>query len=470
MDQSSAASSSDSEDSAVQIRITLALAAGGHPSLKVTSDPFAVPAETGRKGLAAIVNHLLDRNDDAVLPFDFIVGSSNRLLRTGLEREVRRSGLSMEEAVPVSYFVAQPAPEVSGESEKLDDWVGTLSYCEDKLFAGCYDGTVLCYSTSKTLRLTQNIGAVHTSPIKTVAAITASPSVSLVATGSMDQTLKILTMNNDKSDLRSVTECKDGHASSISSLDFSQNVLASGDWNGTLCLWDAKECITTEMENDAHSSKKSKTNSKNKEVNVSPLDKVHYLAPKAKIQAHVSSISGLSWGNYNGEDASSKLVTGSWDHGIKVWDVERQDCVLTLNGSKVVSCLDTSYHSEGIVATGHPDHTVRLWDTRLDKEGARTNNDTSFRTSHKAYVSAVQWSPHTPYHVTSLSHDGTMKVWDIRSPLPLHTTRAFSNADKGLCLAVGPSTSEGISYFLGGTDCVVKHYQCSIPTHQPTSL
>jgi len=125
-------SNDDDDDRGEQIRISLTLASECRDkSLQVANLPsIAVPADVGRKGLSAVVNHLLDRrllgedemeDDDrlAAIPFDFIVGGANstnrRLLRTGIEREARRSGLSLEEAIPVTYFPAQEAPELFGE-------------------------------------------------------------------------------------------------------------------------------------------------------------------------------------------------------------------------------------------------------------------------------------------------------------------------------------------------------------------
>lgn len=60
--------------------------------------------------------------------------------------------------------------------------------------------------------------------------------------------------------------------------------------------------------------------------------------------------------------------------------------------------------------------------------------------------------------MATTGHDGTLKVWDIRSSLPLHTVRAVSKkGEKALCLAFG----DGIIYS-GGSDCVVKQFACKI--------
>jgi len=497
---------SDSDEAGEQIRVSLTLAAEViDRTLEVTSEPIAVPASVGRKGLAAVINHLLDRrvklDDEAedasddededdkdklpAIPFDFVLKENNRLLRSGVEREARRYGLSLEKPLAILYFPAQEAPELQGETEILPDWVSCLSYVADAkdgayLCAASYDGSLRIYHPQQEHDEKENVilnpiasrSTAHGGPIKCMTAMMDPINHSLVmASGGMDNMLVVHYYDPKSKKLRKQIKCQLGHAAAVSSVDFfpATRTLASGDWDGTLALWDLKEATESE---EAQTSKKAKTESKSKSTK-SPTKS---LAPKALLpKAHSSQISGISWGNLHknnlkGSDAHSHktLITGSWDHSVKVWDMERQECILSLNGSRVVACLDTSHHSDGIVATGHPDCAVRLWDVRQDNS-ASTVSDKTFRPSHKAWVSGVQWSPNNPYHLASTSHDSTVKVWDIRSALPLHTVRVFPKTEKGLCLAYG-QPAEGVSgqasFFLGGTDCTVKHFTTSMASKQ----
>ena len=113
MSNNNRGSSSDSDsdgDPVVQVRVALQLAPDcWNPSLALDQSlgPIAVPADVGRKGLSAVVNHLLDRklpkgdddddedddDDDDVaaekgednrlpaIPFDFIVGKPSSTTR-----------------------------------------------------------------------------------------------------------------------------------------------------------------------------------------------------------------------------------------------------------------------------------------------------------------------------------------------------------------------------------------------------
>ena len=524
---------SDNDEAGEQIRVSLTLAAEvSDRSLEVPNEPIAVPASVGRKGLAAVINHLLDRQvvrdeadktasdeDDSddedqndklpAIPFDFVLKENNRLLRAGVEREARRYGMSLEKPLAIVYFPAQEAPELQGESETLPDWISCLSYVHNPsgkatshdayLCAAAYDGSLRIYqptnehnddkneNESVVLNPIATSKSAHGGPIKCLATMMDPTNDHLVlASGSMDHTLFVHSYDPKSKTLQKHINCKQGHTSAIASLDFfpASQALASGDWDGTLTLWALKDSTKPSFE-DEQVSKKAKTNNQSTTAAASGKT-LSMLTPRAVLpKAHSSQISGVSWGNLHKRNHSNNnvsaqghntLVTGSWDHSVKVWDVERQECVLSLNGSRVVACLDTSHHSEGIVATGHPDCTIRLWDVRTDNSNNNSSSlvsDKTFRPSHKAWVSAVQWSPNNPYHLASTSHDGTVKVWDIRSSVPLHTVRVFPKTEKGLCLAYGQYMerskndtegtgttpgSDSASLFLGGTDCVVKHF------------
>lgn len=462
-------SDSDGSDEGFQVRVALKLARTVEDrSLEVPTEPIAVPADIGRKGLSAVVNHLLGRSvgdkddsdsdsggdnedddDKAQLNFEFIVaGTNNRLLRKGVEREARQHGISLEEAISITYFPAANVPDLSEEKEELPDWVSSLSSSGNLLFSGCYDGTVHVYRNDEEVLQEVSSATACSGPIKCLDTIMNGDQI-WVASASLDHTLSIHTCDLKGKSVEVYGQCvQDGFSCAISSLNFSSapsRLLASGDGNGTICLWDVTK--PSEEATDG-AAKKRKTSSGKKSSTVQ-------IRPASVLQsAHSQVVSGISWGNHS-KDNDTTLITGSWDHSIKLFDVERQDCLLTLNGSRVVACLDTSYHSEGVVATGHPDCTIRLWDVRTNQsKQSSVVSDKTFRPSHKAWVSAVQWSQTNAFHLMSTSHDGTVKLWDIRSSNPLHTVKVFGKDEKSLCLDYQQGSSPKV--FVGGTDCSIK--------------
>uniref|UniRef100_A0A7S2EM97 Ribosome biogenesis protein WDR12 homolog n=1 Tax=Trieres chinensis TaxID=1514140 RepID=A0A7S2EM97_TRICV len=329
----------------------------------------------------------------------------------------------------------------------------------------------------------------HSGPVKclsSVASIGGGASPLLVASGSMDQTLltHALVESDDDDDgvskkgleLRPHAFYAGGHFASLSSVEMTRvggsdgnatTMMASGDWDGGLCLWRVPDASIIGEDNEEEEeaaegrSKKRRGAKSSSSSSSSAAASRREVEPLSTFRAHNSSVSGISFSH----SSSTALLTSSWDHSVKVWDLQRLDCVLTLNGSRVVTAMGRCSNSD-VVATGHPDCAVRLWDLRVsmssknDKGGSGgkasgTVSDNTLKPSHKAWVSAVQWSPTNPYTLVTSSHDGTVKTWDIRSSLPLHTVRAHPRGEKGLCLAYGDGCVYG-----GGTDCVVKRFAC----------
>jgi F-box and WD-40 domain protein 1/11 len=145
-----------------------------------------------------------------------------------------------------------------------------------------------------------------------------------------------------------------------------------------------------------------------------------------------------------------KMVTGSRDRTVKVWDMETGRCRLTMTGHTAsVLCLQYDAHSvvsgssdANLLVTdmetgkikqkleGHKDSVLSL---RLVKEDRiiSCSKDRSLRLwnketgecirilrGHRAAVNAVQWKDH---RVVSASGDRTIKVWDLDNGKCLNT-------------------------------------------------
>lgn len=131
---------------------------------------------------------------------------------------------------------------------------------------------------------------------------------------------------------------------------------------------------------------------------------------------------------------------------MKYWDVEAAGTnTETFAGNKAIYSL--SYNNKlDLVATGHADKSIRLWDKRSKDEEVFK----SYR-SHTAWATTVQWHPNKEYWVISGGYDNAIKIWDIRSKTPMHS---INNAHSDKILAITWLNDDCI--VSGSSDCTLK--------------
>jgi ribosome biogenesis protein YTM1 len=123
----------------------------------------------------------------------------------------------------------------------------------------------------------------------------------------------------------------------------------------------------------------------------------------------------------------------------------------TLNHNKAVYCVAAAAagsRGRGLVAFGGAERALRVWDPRT-----RAGEGLALQAlpSHTDWISALAWHPTSAHHVVSGSYDKSLKLWDLRAPIPLHTL-AGHHTDKVLCVAwAGPAVVAS-----GGADCKLR--------------
>jgi ribosome biogenesis protein YTM1 len=76
--------------------------------------------------------------------------------------------------------------------------------------------------------------------------------------------------------------------------------------------------------------------------------------------------------------------------------------------------------------------------------------------SHTDWVTAAAWHPDSPHHLATASFDRTVKLWDLRALVPLHTLAAHT--DKALAVAwAGPARLAS-----GGADCALRMFAVTL--------
>jgi WD40 repeat protein len=147
-----------------------------------------------------------------------------------------------------------------------------------------------------------------------------------------------------------------------------------GDWSGCLRGWklpldlnleDHSSILDDDTATDGQQ-KRRKTGSS--EAQSSSLPKESFC-----IKAHTQTLAGVD-ADAVGEAGQQLLWTCSWDRSLKLWDIERQDCVACFVCPKVATSVqrrgspivgDGAGLSREVIATSHTDGKVRLWDSRI---------------------------------------------------------------------------------------------------------
>ncbi|KAL5006229.1 hypothetical protein ScPMuIL_015035 [Solemya velum] len=360
----------------------------------IPDTPYSVPSTVEITDLVSLINTILQESDagQGGVEFDFLI--EGEFLRTSLDKHLENKGISPETVVEIEYVERHPAPKPE-DSLLHDDWVSCVHGHIEHILTGSYDNTIRLWTTDGEAVMTI---PGHSAPVKTVAWISHEKNEVRFISGSHDQTVLIWQWNTDSNEVDCMYSCR-GHAGSVDSVavDSTGTKFCSGSWDKMLKLWVTE--ITPDKKEPEDEGEKPQKRKK------TSGQKVQTRVPLLTLSGHSEGISAVQWTDL------SEVCTASWDHTIKLWDMEQATEKKTLQGSKVFFDISYSPLNHTLVSAS-ADRFVRLWDPR-SKDGAVVK---CTYISHTAWVSSVEWSPTNSNQFVSGSHDKVMKLWDTRSP------------------------------------------------------
>mmetsp|Transcript_4934 Transcript_4934/g.9543 ORF Transcript_4934/g.9543 Transcript_4934/m.9543 type:complete len:457 (+) Transcript_4934:44-1414(+) len=444
----------ESKDEVKEVQIRFVTKLG----IAVPDNTFAVPTTLARYGLSEIVNHFLEEEERR--PFDFLV--NNQFLRSTLAKYLTRTGHSGETGLTVEVVEAVTAPE-SQEGQTHPDWIASIAHLPGQaVVTACYDSLVRCYlqagNSSVNVSEAHCLGSGHSSAVKAVACSLAGfedgsqSEQGLVVSVSKDRTARLWSLrspgksskssenssksksssssSSSNSSLACVGVCK-GHSDSVESVAVSGSRFATGSWDSCIFLWDSSEVARLQAEQGA--GKKQKTAAAVAGLSVGPAV---CEMPEALLEGHSQCVSALVWPH------PMALYSGSWDCSVRMWDTTTGSLSQTWHGKKQISGLSFSL-AANLLASAHCDKVVALWDPRMgDGEAMKLQ-----LRSHKAWVTDVNFAPDSAHLLASTSHDGSVKFWDTRASVPLHTISTHTDKVLSCCWY------DGNTLLSGGSDC-----------------
>ena len=132
------------------------------------------------------------------------------------------------------------------------------------------------------------------------------------------------------------------------------------------------------------------------------------------LQGHSGWVTGLAF-----TPDGRRLVSGSWDQTVKMWDVSTGLPAGTVsNNIHYVQALASSRDGRWIAAENSAD-SVTIWDTATGQPVHTLPTDKKVRGAGNNWVYSIAFSPDGRFLASGLD-DKTVRIWDVKSGEPLH--------------------------------------------------
>ncbi|GAM85202.1 hypothetical protein ANO11243_032060 [Dothideomycetidae sp. 11243] len=393
-------------DRTAQVRIQLK---SQDPELELpeSTGPILVSTELRRYQLSTLVNRLL--STEKPVPFEFVINGI--FLRSSLDDFLTEQGISSETTLQVEYVRAQIPPQ-HVTSFQHDDWVSavdllssttptgaSIDAASQRILSASYDGLLRTWSASGDCIATSP--AAHAGPIKSAKFL----SPDLVVSSSMDRSVRVWQYSETSPSSGTFTPTLEllNHSASVDRLAIhhtSQKILAASS-DHTLSIFSSSKSSSPEASPQFIPSTLSAKRRK-----LSALSKpTPQRGALATLKSHSAPVSDVAFAP---QDHTVSYST-SWDHSLKTWDLTTARCVDTrMTSHALLSVLPLQ--DTGLVAAGTSARHVSL----VDPRATASNIVAMTLRGHANAVVAMAQSPASGSILASASHDGSVRVWDVR--------------------------------------------------------
>ena len=361
------------------------------------------------------MNNLL-HTDTHPIPFEFLI--NGQFLRTSIDDFLTKFGISAETTLNVEYTRAL-VPPLHVSSFEHDDWVSAVDILsqsspagiwakgvqsgQERILSASYDGLLRVWNMSGDALATSappNNGGRITS-LKAAKWISDKK---IVAAG-LDNVVRVYKYNEDE---RLITDTLElyNHRWGVNDLAVHgpSNRILSASSDNTIALFSS-----TAKENPEPPANllPTSTAASNKRQKLSKPEKtVPARGALSTLSGHASPVSSVI---FKPEDATV-AYSASHDHTLKTWDLPTSTCVDTRTTAHSLLSL-IALPQLNLLAAGTSARHITL----IDPRASATQISIMTLRGHANAVVALDTHPTSEYGLVSGSHDGTARIWDVRS-------------------------------------------------------
>lgn len=316
------------------------------------------------------------------------------MLREDVGTMMKKHHISNEEVVEITYTFAMHKPKEDQKIEN-DEWIKVIKSLftfedTDKavpMAVGFFDGSVKLYNDNFEIIYNKQL---HDDTVNDLIFNKDAEKEYTLVTASSDEEIQVHKLFNgpDKVEDTRIANIKD-QANTLSFCPTNSDFITFAGNDGIVKVVDVgKDATENNMEKDIKKHKRVKTG-------------VAYLRPSISMEGNKHPINCLKWIN------NSEIVSGGYDHAIRVFNVEREEHTHSVfTNNKTVTSMDSI--KDNILA-GCEDHNIRLWDIR-----SSSSEPVKVFKAHSGWVSNVRLNPNSDYHFISSAYDSRTLVWDFR--------------------------------------------------------
>lgn len=308
----------------------------------------------------------------------------------------------------------------------------------ERILSGSYDGFIRVWNMSSEVIATsppvssggrERGSNSYQMPVKAVKFL--SPS-KLVASG-LDRTIRIWNLKDDSENLAtgtnvSITPALElyGHGASVDCLavNVANGRILSASTDHKLGIWTSNKAdaptappellpaassTSTEKRRKLNDSSKSLTAAPLPAAATTPIPISRQRGPLSMLKGHSGPASAII---FHPSDQTAAYST-SWDHSLRIWDLTTASQVDTRTTANPLLSL-ASLSSLSLLAAGSSARHISL----IDPRASATKVSVLTLRGHRNAVVSLAANPENEYGLVSGSHDGTCRIWDVRSVKP----------------------------------------------------